>query len=593
MERRNVVEEKEEKDYSSSYWGFPTYHSSQLSLSLSPVSSISSVLVPTMAENHHHLFNQFMLPSYDDETTNNSLTPLNPAALSHLNQPPIANPCSLISDFNRLNLSNHHYNNHHHVSQSNPSSLINRPTAVIDNPLIDPYAPINYGYLIEELRRKNEMIRQLQLMNQGLKPFNVGGGGGGGVYDQNLLNNHSSDPYSKFLTGGGGEIGKCYCSDCLKGGSYPKDYRRSSNGLQRCYKGDNLDDLNYFNRLQIYNSQVHQLMNQPRFNSLEEVRGIMVATAKDQHGCRFLQKKIEGGRKEDIEMILVEIKDYISELMVDQFGNYLVQKLLDVCNAEQRHDILISITRNEHVLHKICRDMHGTRAVQKLLERLTNEHQQARFIAALTTGTFSLIIDTNGHHVIQYCVKNFPDKLKMYLLNEVAARCLDIAQDRSGCCVLQLCVEHSHGETKECLVNEITRNALSLSQHEYGNYVVQFLLGMNNQQYTSKLLRQLEGSYISLSMQKYSSNVVERCLKESSEEQATQIVKELINSPDSLKLFQDAYGNYVIQSALNKMATFKTPAFFAMVDLVKMQDTSLRSHPYGKRILAKVEQLIK
>lgn len=55
-------------------------------------------------------------------------------------------------------------------------------------------------------------------------------------------------------------------------------------------------------------------------------------------------------------------------------------------------------------------------------------------------------------------------------------------------------------------------------------------------------------------MQKFSSNVVERCLKESSEDQATQIVKELVSSPDLLKLLQDAFGNYVVQSALQVSA---------------------------------------
>ncbi|KAF5177196.1 Pumilio-like protein [Thalictrum thalictroides] len=558
MERRNG-EEKEVLD-SSSYWGFPSYPSS--------VSTVSSVFVPPMAENHN-MFNQLLLP-YDE-------TPLSQFNQSSIINP---NPNSLVSAFNRMNLSN--TLSPVHVTPSNPKPLINRP--VNENPLIDTWT-LERGYLIDEINRKNEMIRQM-MMAQSLKTFN------GGVYDQSLLN-PSSDPYSRILTSGV-ESGKCVCSDCLKGGSNPEyPTQRGSNGLQRCYKGDTFDNLDYIKRLQIYNSQVHQLMNHTCFNSLEEVRGVMVATVKNQNGCKFLQKKLEGGSKEDIEMIYMEIKDYICELMVDQFANYTLQKLFEVCTAEQRNDILISITRHQHLLQRICRDMHGTRAVQKLLECLTNKEQQARFVTALAPGTYSLITDTNGHHVIEYCVKNFPNEIKAYLLGEVVARCVDIAKNRSGCCVLQICVQHSHGEAKEYLVAELIRNALVLSQDQFGNYVVQFLLELKIPQYVSKILRQLEGSFISLSMQKSSSHVVEKCIKESIEEEAAQIVNELISSPDSLKLFTDAFGNYVIQCALSTMATFKSPTFLAMIDLANMHNTSLCNNPHGRRVILKIDQLMK
>ena len=81
--------------------------------------------------------------------------------------------------------------------------------------------------------------------------------------------------------------------------------------------------------------------------------------AKDQHGCRFLQRKFSEGTLEDIEKIFVEIIDHIVELMTDPFGNYLVQKLLEVCNEDQRMQILQAITRKAGDLVRISCDMHG------------------------------------------------------------------------------------------------------------------------------------------------------------------------------------------------------------------------------------------
>ena len=63
--------------------------------------------------------------------------------------------------------------------------------------------------------------------------------------------------------------------------------------------------------------------------------------AKDQNGCRFLQRKFDEGGAASIAMVFPEVLDNLIELMVDPFGNYLIQKLLDRCCEEQRLQVLI------------------------------------------------------------------------------------------------------------------------------------------------------------------------------------------------------------------------------------------------------------
>ncbi|KAG7824267.1 hypothetical protein KL909_002265 [Ogataea angusta] len=57
---------------------------------------------------------------------------------------------------------------------------------------------------------------------------------------------------------------------------------------------------------------------------------------KDQHGCRFLQRQLEIGGPEAATKIFNEVQLNVIELMVDPFGNYLIQKLLEKVNDEQR-----------------------------------------------------------------------------------------------------------------------------------------------------------------------------------------------------------------------------------------------------------------
>ena len=118
--------------------------------------------------------------------------------------------------------------------------------------------------------------------------------------------------------------------------------------------------------------------------------------------------------------------------MTDPFGNYLCQKLLEYASDEQRNLICDSVASD---LVNISLNMHGTRAVQKMIDFLatgrqvrfsygtrpvwsspsyqTNPHCAAQIhsiIVALSLHVVVLIKDLNGNHVIQKCLNKLaPD----------------------------------------------------------------------------------------------------------------------------------------------------------------------------------------
>ena len=73
---------------------------------------------------------------------------------------------------------------------------------------------------------------------------------------------------------------------------------------------------------------------------------------------RFLQRKFDEGGSKDVAIIFCEIIPHMADLMVDPFGNYLVQKLLDVCTQEQRSEIIRRVTERGEVIN-ISLNMHG------------------------------------------------------------------------------------------------------------------------------------------------------------------------------------------------------------------------------------------
>jgi hypothetical protein len=111
---------------------------------------------------------------------------------------------------------------------------------------------------------------------------------------------------------------------------------------------------------------------------------------KDQFGCRYLQKQIEEFPSIAIPLIYDEINGLFSELMTDSFGNYLIQKLLEYCSETQKIHIISQVASE---LVSISLNMHGTRAVQKLIENVTDPVQVISNI---------LIIDENHNHLIEF-----------------------------------------------------------------------------------------------------------------------------------------------------------------------------------------------
>lgn len=66
--------------------------------------------------------------------------------------------------------------------------------------------------------------------------------------------------------------------------------------------------------------------------------------------------------------------------VLDPFGNYLCQKLLEYSTDEQRNVICESVAQD---LVNISLNMHGTRAVQKMIDFLSTRRQASVFSSDL------------------------------------------------------------------------------------------------------------------------------------------------------------------------------------------------------------------
>ncbi|CAJ0852700.1 145_t:CDS:10 [Entrophospora sp. SA101] len=285
---------------------------------------------------------------------------------------------------------------------------------------------------------------------------------------------------------------------------------------------------------------------------LEDLVGHIYSLCKDQHGCRFLQRKLEENNQKYIETIYNEVNGHFVELITDPFGNYLCQKLFEHCDEFKRTQIINKVSSelgyNNNYIYKT---------------------QQIRtFIQSLNPEVVTLIQDLNGNHVIQKCLRLFTPEENQ----AISSYCLEVATHKNGCCVFQRCIDHGTEQQKLQLLKTIIHHALFLSQDKYGNYVVQYAINFNIQQFTNALARKILGHVYPLSIQQCSSNVVEACIKLADNDIKELLISELINCRCIDRLLQDSFGNYLIKSLQPFLPT-------------------IHNAPYGRKVQGRISHI--
>ena len=318
----------------------------------------------------------------------------------------------------------------------------------------------------------------------------------------------------------------------------------------------------------------------------QKFSGCLFELSQSQKGCRFLQMIVTTRGKSICLQMLNELRSKISLLMVDPFGNYLFQKLVENLPCAYRLQILQDVVgTNPNALFQASLNLHGTRSVQKLVEVCSDDPDQSRIlVTALSAHITKLSLDTNGNHVIQRFLRHMPGERSQFVHDTVLRDILIITRHRHGCCVFQRCIDAATDEQRKPLMDVIVHNAEKFIQDPFGNYVVQYVLERANADDVRMIASKLLGRLASLSMQKFSSNVVEKALQIAPGEVQQDMISELIDKKTLRSLLRDQFGNYVMQRAL--LASPKEQVH-DVVDAISPHMTELFStHPASARRLA-------
>ncbi|KAH3672172.1 hypothetical protein WICMUC_004433 [Wickerhamomyces mucosus] len=336
----------------------------------------------------------------------------------------------------------------------------------------------------------------------------------------------------------------------------------------------------------------------------------IVKLSIDQYGCRFIQKRLDLDNSIK-DIVFNKIFNNIIDLIVDPFGNYLIQKLVDYLTSYQK-DLMIE--KIHTYLFQISTNQYGTRSLQKIIDKISNSYQMDLIIKGLQennsldpiedNNVVRLIKDLNGNHVIQKCIFKFTSDKIQFIIDSI---CLNnnivrISTHKHGCCVLQKLLNNANYDQ----IVEISKVLLiylnDLINDQFGNYIIQFLFELSFLQRSENLnflidefFQKIFNNMVKLSCLKFSSNVIEKFIKILKNKQnyiyLTEIIK-LTNINFEI-LIKDKFGNYVIQTLIDQFYDVieLNLEMANLINTIKNYLPVIKTAPYGRKIQLKIQQL--
>ena len=324
------------------------------------------------------------------------------------------------------------------------------------------------------------------------------------------------------------------------------------------------NNINLFSLSSNNNSQKSRLLNNNTFNNNFSILYIF----QDQSKCRNIQDQLEF-HKNDIIFIqnfFEQIKPELISLIEHQFGNYVIQKFLEILILQENKSLInefISIVNKNDQLYEISINNYGTRVIQKTLEKLidNNNYSKIETIELMNSikklienHLYDLCCDKNGNHVYQKLLKVFKgdnETKNDFLYDALADISLKIALLQQGATIFNTALGLSNSKQKEKICSKIIDNLEKLINDKYGNYSVQAIINKleDEKNLIEPIYLYISNNIVILSKQKCSSNVIDTFIKRKNV-YSKKLVNDMIKNNIIKDIIKDQYGNYVVQKAM-------------------------------------------
>ncbi|KAG4304687.1 hypothetical protein PORY_001740 [Pneumocystis oryctolagi] len=313
----------------------------------------------------------------------------------------------------------------------------------------------------------------------------------------------------------------------------------------------------------------------------------------DQQASIFLQQKLKLAPAEQKHAIIDAIVAQAYPLMLNRFGNFLVQRCFEHGTQEHIDGIASAIRGNVLTLSM---DAFGCHVVQKAFDNVA-EDVKAAMVSELLRRIPETVTHRYACHVWQKLFEirweGSPPAIMKYVNAALEGMWHDVALGETGSLVVQNIFENCLEEDKRPCIEEVLNKIDIISRGQWGNWVIQHMVEYGSPADRERALSHILENAVAYSVDQFASKVVEKAIKAGSPDILNQYLAKVTEGrPDRpriplIDIASDQYGNYLIQHILQHAS----PAHRDQVSAqIRKHMVSLRGSKYGQKVAFQVER---
>ncbi|KAJ5955701.1 hypothetical protein N7501_009980 [Penicillium viridicatum] len=307
----------------------------------------------------------------------------------------------------------------------------------------------------------------------------------------------------------------------------------------------------------------------------------------DQQASIFLQQKLKVGTTEQKYDIIESIVHQAYPLMVNRFGNFLIQRCFEHGTPEQVVAIANAIRGNTL---NLSMDAFGCHVVQKAFDCVSEEHK-AIMVHELLRRIPETVVHRYACHVWQKLFElrwsGEPPQVMANVNEALRGMWHEVALGETGSLVVQNIFENCVEEEKRPAIEEVLANIDVLAHGQFGNWCIQHICEHGAPHDKSRAVEHVLRWAVDYSMDQFASKIVEKCLKiggtEFMDHYLSRVCTGRADRPRMplIDIAGDQYGNYLIQWILMNAAPHQREL---VASHIRKHMVSLRGSKFGSRV---------
>ncbi|MCJ1285380.1 hypothetical protein MMC26_004720 [Xylographa opegraphella] len=307
----------------------------------------------------------------------------------------------------------------------------------------------------------------------------------------------------------------------------------------------------------------------------------------DQQASIFLQQKLKVGTAEQKFEIVEAIVAQAYPLMVNRFGNFLVQRCFEHGTPDQVISIANAIRGNTLSLSM---DAFGCHVVQKAFDAVPEDYK-AIMVHELLRRIPETVIHRYACHVWQKLFElrwsDSPPQIMKYVNEALQGMWHEVALGETGSLVVQNIFENCLEEDKRPCINEVLASIDIVAHGQFGNWCIQHICEHGAPADRSRAVDHVLRYATEYSMDQFASKVVEKCLKIGGADFLERYLERVCDGRADrpriplIDISSDQYGNYLIQYILTHANAQHREI---VASHIRKHMVSLRGSKFGSRV---------